>query len=642
MKFEKKIVLFGAGPFGKQALDRFGKDQVLCFCDNNPNLIGRMVEEKEVIGIQQLVKLKDEVYIIISISKTYQKEVYKQLCDLGLEDCILNYTFGINACKGIYSVVEQARQTGLVIYGAGFWGELTHRIFSLFNLKPICFCDDNIKKIGIQYCNTDVISLADAVQKYGNSIFIAAADDTPIIGVRNYMNNKLKMQNVYSEYSNLKIENYIFLLDTGIDIFEHYENIKFNVPSNNFKAENLNKLMIFNHMGHSGSDYFENLLDGHENILTIPFGAGINHIREAYLYRLQHLVGKELIIEICALISTHFNTSLDLSKLNSECKLARSAACRNQFGEFETRVAIDPISFAKELVFELKKKDKPSFAETIKILYAVYNNALKREYKSDEEYWIFYHMHQNNYDLNTLDNMIKESDFKRVEYLFIIREPIQHLFSCINYYTKIQECSAAMISSMNNLKNFICSDLGYMLEKKRSNYKKNVKVIRFEDLKFSHKEIMSAFCTWANIDYSETMSETTVNGVKVYFTTIGEDGKKKYITGNDPLAVKRKDFSSQMTSYDIVRLNIAFQKFKKAYGYEVDVPDFKNMSNEFLQEMFETDFKFTKTLIEIANKTGDMPRSKNMLSEGIRNLLLKFMENYEDNTEYYDYLRIEN
>jgi len=344
---------------------------------------------------------------------------------------------------------------------------------------------------------------------------------------------------------------------------------------------------------------------------------------------------------ICALLNPHFITSLDSSIFHKHCKITKNKAFINHNGDYETRIGIDSVSFARGIVNELTGVDEPSFSDTIKIIFAIYNNVLGKKYDHNEEYWIFYHMHQTNYHLNTLDNLMSNSDFKRLEYLFIIREPVQHLFSCINFFSQMEGYFAAMISTMNSLKNFICSDLGYMFEKKRSNFKKNVKVVRFEDLKLRSKETMLAFCKWADIEYSDSMTETTVNGIKVYLTTVTDDGKKRYITGNDPYAVNRKDFSSQMTSYDIVRLNIAFQKFKKAYGYEVDVPDFKDFSKGFLNEMYSKDFKFVRTLIDSADKTGDITNSKNILSEGIKHLLLTFMGNYEENTEYYDYFKVE-
>ena len=36
----KKVILFGAGQYGRKALEYFGQEQVYCFVDNNIDLVG--------------------------------------------------------------------------------------------------------------------------------------------------------------------------------------------------------------------------------------------------------------------------------------------------------------------------------------------------------------------------------------------------------------------------------------------------------------------------------------------------------------------------------------------------------------------------------------------------------------------------
>ena len=53
----------------------------------------------------------------------------------------------------IYHIAQEAREKGLVFYGAGFWGDLSAQIFSLLGVEPSCFCDDDPEKIGCFYNN---------------------------------------------------------------------------------------------------------------------------------------------------------------------------------------------------------------------------------------------------------------------------------------------------------------------------------------------------------------------------------------------------------------------------------------------------------------------------------------------------------
>lgn len=53
----KKIILFGAGLNGKKALEKYGKEKVAYFCDNNINLINTYIDGVLVISYRKLVSL---------------------------------------------------------------------------------------------------------------------------------------------------------------------------------------------------------------------------------------------------------------------------------------------------------------------------------------------------------------------------------------------------------------------------------------------------------------------------------------------------------------------------------------------------------------------------------------------------------
>lgn len=38
---DKKVVIFGCGRLGHEAVLTFGNENIECFCDNNPGLIGK-------------------------------------------------------------------------------------------------------------------------------------------------------------------------------------------------------------------------------------------------------------------------------------------------------------------------------------------------------------------------------------------------------------------------------------------------------------------------------------------------------------------------------------------------------------------------------------------------------------------------
>lgn len=67
----------------------------------------------------------------------------------------------------IYHIAQEAREKGLVFYGAGFWGDLSAQIFSLLGVEPSCFCDDDPEKIGRFYNDRiPVLSFEESKRRY--------------------------------------------------------------------------------------------------------------------------------------------------------------------------------------------------------------------------------------------------------------------------------------------------------------------------------------------------------------------------------------------------------------------------------------------------------------------------------------------
>jgi len=87
-KPSRKIILFGAGKNGKEALKRYGKDNVAFFCDNDKNKIGKMIEGVEIISFEELKKVYYKSYVII-ITLASPCFVIGQLENAGIKDYLL-------------------------------------------------------------------------------------------------------------------------------------------------------------------------------------------------------------------------------------------------------------------------------------------------------------------------------------------------------------------------------------------------------------------------------------------------------------------------------------------------------------------------------------------------------------------------
>lgn len=181
------------------------------------------------------------------------------------------------------------------------------------------------------------------------------------------------------------------------------------------------------------------------------------------------------------------------------------------------------------------------------------------------------------------------------------------------------------------------SEMGIMLKKHKEC--DNVKVIRFEDLKYKPEKTMKSLCHWLDIPYRSILLSTTLNGILIYFPTYTKDGVK-YITGNDTSAIGKKDFSEVLTLWDEVRLNMICIKFKHAYGYPCTVPDFEQFSRTFQQEMLKENFKFCDIVQQVLDEDG-LPEDHYDVNQYVKELYQTYMDTYDDNTEYYDYIKPE-
>lgn len=88
MDENKKIILFGAGAFGKKALDYFGEERVTYYLDNNEAMAGSFVNGKEVISFSHFMGIKDEYQIVISVDARKVPTLAAQLEEKGITEYV--------------------------------------------------------------------------------------------------------------------------------------------------------------------------------------------------------------------------------------------------------------------------------------------------------------------------------------------------------------------------------------------------------------------------------------------------------------------------------------------------------------------------------------------------------------------------
>lgn len=80
----KKYVIFGAGDYGKKALEMLGRENVAFFVDNDKNKDGSIIDGVEVKFFQRINKKLKEYLVIVAVSYQYIKDIKAQLQDIGV------------------------------------------------------------------------------------------------------------------------------------------------------------------------------------------------------------------------------------------------------------------------------------------------------------------------------------------------------------------------------------------------------------------------------------------------------------------------------------------------------------------------------------------------------------------------------
>lgn len=85
-----KIILFGAGYWGRMALSFFGDENVFCFCDNKvKNNDEEVLDGKRVISFSRFMEIQHEALVIVCLGYNFCMEVCKQLDDAGVENYLI-------------------------------------------------------------------------------------------------------------------------------------------------------------------------------------------------------------------------------------------------------------------------------------------------------------------------------------------------------------------------------------------------------------------------------------------------------------------------------------------------------------------------------------------------------------------------
>ena len=85
----KKLVIFGAGNYGKKAYEKLKKKDVAFFIDNNTELCGKRLYGIEIMDFYSYIKIAKRYILVIGLSENREKELVEQLFRNRIYDFIL-------------------------------------------------------------------------------------------------------------------------------------------------------------------------------------------------------------------------------------------------------------------------------------------------------------------------------------------------------------------------------------------------------------------------------------------------------------------------------------------------------------------------------------------------------------------------
>jgi len=99
----KKIIIFGAGRYGRAAVKHYGKENIAYFVDNNKSKWGTYVDNIPIISVEEFQKINNADDYEVVIASRYYKEIEEQICNMGISRYQL---YSINSDKKYYPTLE--------------------------------------------------------------------------------------------------------------------------------------------------------------------------------------------------------------------------------------------------------------------------------------------------------------------------------------------------------------------------------------------------------------------------------------------------------------------------------------------------------------------------------------------------------
>jgi hypothetical protein len=305
----------------------------------------------------------------------------------------------------------------------------------------------------------------------------------------------------------------------------------------------LKKVLLVVGGGRVGSDFFQSLLDGHYQILQVTGACFLHHWwKEAKCKdKLSDLIDE--FIWYTRFPSNHI--AKFKSYYNKQERWDQLGINKDDFFE------VDINSFKVYMLNILANKELNS-RNFILAVHLAYGLATGVDIKKTKI--LFYHAHQ----IEQLKDF--RDDFPDFDVVCSIRELRNALVSSVDHWKKYDILNTYNMKSFYYFINRIFNGAEPL-----SQYTKNFKSLKLEDLHLFSKEVLEEFCKMYSLEFQNSMFESSYQGKKWW----GDLLSGKYLDGfNDN--IKNKKWKNRLFSYDNFLIEFILEERLKHYGYPIE------------------------------------------------------------------------
>lgn len=391
------------------------------------------------------------------------------------------------------------------------------------------------------------------------------------------------------------------------------------MPAQPLRLEEIKRLILDRpQRGYSGNIFMADVLDYHPNLLTMARFGGVG-FSWIYSHFLKGRTVGEAEQEMRASLSGYLEVEL--------CEM---------FMEFNPE---NPVPKPKWSDFWRQLEGifqdmRPSIGDWHRAFFLAYSRALRRSENSRIVPAIRVTNHYKGPKLLYKDNLSLFETYSYRKEIEITRNPLKSLGSMLaseigeSKNRKFHQPWIMQIVSKGNAQmKAQIENYGPGKFRFPSELNENVKAVRFEDLKLKPEATLRAVSAFLDIPFSETMLQTTANGVLVGMNPT--DVKKGEVVGFDSTPALN-DHLEVLDPFDIYRLEIVYREEMEAYGYKPSYyTDGKVYTVEEVLKLFEKPFK-VETFYYTRKQRHEALEARKTMMENLRYCLTHRFDYTED------------